>query len=86
MEGAAPQSFLPKIKNVDQEGDEESALECNGGGSMPLQVKVEIPEPTAGEISPEEKSAGVDELAGDGKVEESLEEVGQPNGCMPDLG
>ena len=43
VEGAAPQSFLP----TNEEGDEESTLISDGGGSMILQRKVRIPEPIA---------------------------------------
>ena len=44
--------FLPTAK----EADEESALVCYGGGSMGLQVKVEALEPTARDMSSEQKS------------------------------
>ena len=37
---------------------------------MILQLKVEIPESIAGDMSPEQKPAGGDGLAGDGKVAE----------------
>ena len=53
-EGAASQNFLPTIKEVDEEGDEESALVCDGGGSIGLQVKIEIPEPIPWEMSLEQ--------------------------------
>ena len=52
VEGAAPQSFLPTIK----EGDEESASMCEGGGAMILQSKLEIPEPIVRGMSPEQST------------------------------
>ena len=54
IEGAAPQCFLPTSEKVDEEGGEESASVSNGGGSMVLQRKVEIPEPIARDMSPEQ--------------------------------
>ena len=50
VERAASQSFLPTIKEVDEKGDEESASVCDTGGSIGLQVKMEIPEPIPGEM------------------------------------
>ena len=52
VKGAAPQSFLP----MNEEGDKESASVYNGGGSMILQRKVEMPEPIARDMSPEQKN------------------------------
>ena len=52
VEGAAPLSFLPTIEVGDEEGDEESASVCNGDGLMALQLKVEISESIAGDMSP----------------------------------
>ena len=52
VEGAALQSFLPTIKEVDEEGGEASVSVCNGGGSMALEVKV-VPKPIAGDMPPE---------------------------------
>ena len=42
------------IEEVDEEGDEKSASMCDGGGTMILQMKVEILEPIARGMSPEE--------------------------------
>ena len=54
VEGAASQSFLPTIKEVDEERDEESASVCDAGGSIGLQVKMVISEPIPGEMSLEQ--------------------------------
>ena len=43
-------------KEADEEGDEESASMCDGGGAMILQMKVEILEPIARGMSPEEST------------------------------
>ena len=50
VEGAAPQSSLP----TNEEGDEESVSMCDGGGAMIFQRKVELPEPIAKGMSPEQ--------------------------------
>ena len=50
VEGTAFQRFPP---TTEEKGDEESMLVCDGGGSMALQVKVDIQEPITGDISPE---------------------------------
>ena len=50
IRGAAPQSFLP----MDEEGDEKSVSMCDGEGAMILQRKMEISEPIAKGISPEQ--------------------------------
>ena len=52
MEGAAPQTLPPTIR----EDDEESASVCDDGGSMIFQVKVEIPEPIERSMSSEQKT------------------------------
>ena len=49
-ERAAPQSFL----RTNEERDEENMLMCDGGGTMGLERKVDISEPTARGMSPEE--------------------------------
>ena len=54
VEGAAPQSILPMIEDVDEKGDEGSTSKYDGGGSMLLQRKVEIPEPIARGMSSEQ--------------------------------
>ena len=56
VEGAVPQNCLPPTEEVDEEGDEESASICDGGGSMGLQVKMEIPNFLAGDMSLEQKT------------------------------
>ena len=48
--GAAPQSFLP----ANEEGDEKNVPMCDGGGTINLQRKVEIPEPIARDMPPEQ--------------------------------
>ena len=53
VEGEALQSFLPTIKGIDEEGDEESVPMCDGGGPMALQVKVDIPKPVVEGMPPE---------------------------------
>ena len=53
VERAAPQSFLLTIKEIDEERDEERKSVCDGGDSMVLHVKVEIPEPIMGGLSTE---------------------------------
>ena len=52
VEGAALQSLLPATEGGDEEGDESTSV-CNGGGPMPFQVKVDIQQSTAGDISSE---------------------------------
>ena len=47
---AAPQSFL----RTNEEDDEKSVSMCESGGSMILQRKVEIPEPMARGMPPEQ--------------------------------
>ena len=47
VERAASQCFLPTIT----EDDEESMSVCNERGSITLQVKVEVPEPRARDMS-----------------------------------
>ena len=42
MEGAAPQSLLLMIKDINEESNEESESVSHGGGSMVLQVRVRI--------------------------------------------
>ena len=54
VEGTALQRFLPTIKEFGGEGDEESASVCDNGGSMTLEMKVEVPEPREGDRSPEQ--------------------------------
>ena len=53
VEGAAFQMFPSTTKEVGEKGDEESMLVCDGGGSMALQVKMDMQEPITGDISPE---------------------------------
>ena len=48
--GAALQNFLPTIKEVTAEGNEESVSMYDGGGPMALQMKVDIPEPIVGDM------------------------------------
>ena len=50
VEGAAPQGSLP----TNEEGDEESVSMYDGGGTMIFQRKVELPEPIARAMSPEQ--------------------------------
>ena len=40
VEGAASQTFLPTIEEIDEEGNEESASVCDGGGSTILPEKM----------------------------------------------
>ena len=75
VEGAAPQRFFLTVKEVDEKVDEESASVCDGEGSMALQVKVEIPDPIAQDMSAEQNPAAGDGLARYIKVAESLGEV-----------
>ena len=53
VEGTAFQMFPPTTKEVGEKGDVESMLVCDGGGTMALQVKVDMQEPITGDISPE---------------------------------
>ena len=53
VKGAAFKSFPSTTKEVGGKGDEERTLVWDGGGSMTLQVKVDIQEPIAGDIPPE---------------------------------
>ena len=46
-------TFLLTLAKVDEKDDEKSTSVCDGGGSMVLQVKAEIPKPIAGDMSPE---------------------------------
>ena len=50
VEGAAPQSYLP----TNDEGDEESVSMSDGGDTMILQRKVELPEPLAAGMPPDQ--------------------------------
>ena len=50
VKGATPQRFLL----TNEEGDEVSVSICDGGGTMTFQSKVELPEPTARGMSPEQ--------------------------------
>ena len=54
VEEEALKSILPTIEEVDEKGDEKSVSMCDGGGAMILQRKVEIPEPIARDMSPEQ--------------------------------
>ena len=50
MEGVALQSFCRQPKQADEERAKESVSVCDGRGPMVLQVKVDKPEPIAGDI------------------------------------
>ena len=50
VKGAAPNICLP----TNEEGDEEIVSMCNGGGMMIFQTKVELSEPIARSMSPEQ--------------------------------
>ena len=56
VEGAVLQFFLPTIKEFDEEGNKESVSVYDGGGTMALQVKVNIPELIAGDMPPKPKN------------------------------
>ena len=56
VEGAALQIIFPTIQEVDEKDDKRTVSVCDGGGSMAFQVKVDIPESIAGDISPEPKN------------------------------
>ena len=56
VEGALLQNLLPTTKGGDQEGDEGSTPVYNGGGPMASQVKVDIQQSIAGDMSPEPKT------------------------------
>ena len=50
VKGAAPRSSLP----TSEEGDRESVSMCDGGGTIFFQRKVELAEPIATGMSPEQ--------------------------------
>ena len=54
VEGAAPQYILPTVKIFGEEGGQEST--SMAGGSMTLQVKVEVPGPIARDMPMEQKT------------------------------
>ena len=56
VEGVPLSRFLPTIKEIDKEGNDESVSVCEGEGPMTLQGEVDIPELIAGDIPPEPKS------------------------------
>ena len=51
-EKSSVSKFPSTTKEVGEKGDEERTLAWDGGGSMTLQVKVDIQEPIAGDIPP----------------------------------
>ena len=71
VEGAAPQSSLP----TNEKGDEESTSVCDGGGPMALQVKVDIQQSIAGDMSPEPKNREQAMNLSDGEKWRKAEEV-----------
>ena len=56
VEGEALQCFISMIKEGGEESYEESVSVCDGGGSMVLQMKVDILEPIVEHMPPEPKN------------------------------
>ena len=56
VKGAALHSFLPTIDEAGEEDDGDDVMVCDNGGAMAMQVTLDLPEPTAGDIEPEPKN------------------------------
>ena len=54
VEKAVQQSYQPTMEEVDEEGGKDSASVFDGGVSMILWIKREIPEPRVSEMSSEQ--------------------------------
>ena len=49
-------SFLPTIDEVGEEDDGDDVMACDNGCGMAMQVTLDLPEPMAGDMTPEPKN------------------------------